>query len=195
MGRKFLNSKGFSLVEVVIATLIVVLVLLAFYGVYINAKNTLLLAAHKVTALYWAQDEIERLRNQVRGSPDGSDTYQDEQSEWPFGDNTGGGGYPTSALPAEGWSGSPRQHRNLVDDGVSISYITMFRPTPTGATVQYNPPGYIPLYATAQTYHNYLIDELNGIIWQHVDYNSTDLGAASTAWRQVTVKVRWDEDW
>jgi len=62
MMKKSLNCKGLSLVEVVMSALVLTIVLAAFYAVYINAYNMMILAFHKTVAIHWAQAEIESTR-------------------------------------------------------------------------------------------------------------------------------------
>jgi len=59
MREKYFNYKGLSLVEVVIASLIVSVLLAGLYAVFINAKNLVVLSLHKMEAMVWAQSMLE----------------------------------------------------------------------------------------------------------------------------------------
>ena len=60
-----MNRKGLSFVEVVVSTLVLVLIMAAFFGLAILAKNTITLAHHKIIAMYWAQARIEAQRADI----------------------------------------------------------------------------------------------------------------------------------
>jgi len=178
---------GLTLVEVVISALIIGVVVTALYAVYIYARNTLTTSLYKMVALYWAQEEIERLKVQVRGPLLGppANSYTDEQNNYPFGRNSlaGGGGYP---VPDPIRPGTVPSHRDLVARGASISYPTVFG----GST--YTPPSPRPFLYNVQSggrnIFNLLSAERGAIIYQHVDSNSASSG---TGFRQVTIRVRW----
>ncbi len=68
MKRKFLNSKGLSLVEVIMSAMIMSLLLAGLYAVYVNANNMVHLASHRIVALTWAQSRLEQLRADFRGA-------------------------------------------------------------------------------------------------------------------------------
>lgn len=75
MREKCLNRKGLSMVEVVIASVIVAVLLAGLYAVFINAKNLTVLSLHKMEAMVWAQSllEIEASGLGTGNCPDPSD--------------------------------------------------------------------------------------------------------------------------
>ncbi|MFH1063001.1 MAG: hypothetical protein V1747_09000 [Candidatus Omnitrophota bacterium] len=74
MDKKHLNNKGLSLVEVVMAALLLTLVLAALFATYRNANNLISLSHHKLIALTWAQSLLESEKADFRG------TYTDPAS-------------------------------------------------------------------------------------------------------------------
>jgi uncharacterized protein (TIGR02598 family) len=68
MDKQLLNKKGFSLLEVVIAMLLLTIVWLASVGVIFISKATASHAKHKVQAIYVIQQIIEDMRKQPFGS-------------------------------------------------------------------------------------------------------------------------------
>ena len=76
--KNIINCRGLSLVEVVIATLILSTVIGAFFLIYGQANDIINLSYHKATALYWAQAEIERLKLHVIGGPTATDFVDED---------------------------------------------------------------------------------------------------------------------
>ncbi len=68
MNKKRLNKKGFSLVEVVMAALLLTVVLAGLFASYRNANNLISLARSKLLALTWAQSLIEIDRADFHGA-------------------------------------------------------------------------------------------------------------------------------
>jgi len=64
---KHLNRKGLSFVEAVVSTLVLTLIMAAFFGLHIFARDTLALAHHKIIAMYWAQAQIDARRADIFG--------------------------------------------------------------------------------------------------------------------------------
>ena len=60
-----LNRKGVSFVEVVVATLVLSLIMVAFIFVRRLAQDTLAVAHHKLVAGYWAQARVEAARADI----------------------------------------------------------------------------------------------------------------------------------
>lgn len=164
MTKNRAKNKGLTLTEVTVSTLIFAVTVVAIYAVHVNAKRLIVLASHKITALYWAQEEIERLRNQVR----------------PNDETTGPPRYPFN------YAGAAVKGRDLVASGALISYPVNF------AGTAYTPPVGVPYYgAGAGGAYNILSGQFGGKIYQSVDCNSANPDARG--YRQVTVRVRWDE--
>ena len=62
-----MNRKGLSFVEAVVSTLVLTLIMAAFFGLHIFARDTLALAHHKIIAMYWAQARIDAERADLFG--------------------------------------------------------------------------------------------------------------------------------
>jgi Tfp pilus assembly protein PilV len=60
MHKKSLNSKGLSLVEVVLAAMLLAVVAAALFASYSNANNIIMMSKDKIIALTWAQSMLER---------------------------------------------------------------------------------------------------------------------------------------
>jgi Tfp pilus assembly protein PilV len=68
MKKNRLNNKGLSLVEVVMAALLISVVLAALFATFRNANNLIGLSKSKLVALNWAQSVIENERADFRGA-------------------------------------------------------------------------------------------------------------------------------
>jgi len=66
--EKYMNNKGLSLVEVIMAALLVAVMVSGLFAVVISANNMTMLSKHKLGALTWAQSELEKERARIRGS-------------------------------------------------------------------------------------------------------------------------------
>ncbi len=161
MHKNCLNYKGLSLVEVVVSSLVLTLVIVACFGVYRNVQKMITISFHKLTALYWVQSEVERLKNQVRGPKTATGAYRDEEASYPFN-------YTGSQI-------------TLTTSGCSVSYNTQF-----GGTA-YTAPTTVPYYGAA--IFNVLKDNYSGQILSRVDGNTTNTAQGwrqITVWVQWT---------
>ena len=145
--KNLINCKGLSLVEVVVATLILSTVVAAFFLIYGQANDIISMAYNRAAALYWAQAEVERLKIHVVGGPTSSDF---------FDEHPGGGVYAFAITGGAELdiTGNP---------GARISHAI------NGA----NPPARVAYY---NNNYNALTIHKGGQIFQRVDANQRSTG-------------------
>ncbi|MDD5747274.1 MAG: hypothetical protein PHO30_08445 [Candidatus Omnitrophica bacterium] len=59
MRKKWLDNKGLSFVEVMMATMVLAIIMACLFVVYQAASNMASLALHKLAATAWAESQIE----------------------------------------------------------------------------------------------------------------------------------------
>ena len=92
---KCFNRNGLSFVEAIVATLVLALIMAAFYGLHIMARDTLSVAHHKAIAMFWAHAAIETQRAVLPG-----DAVDPSQTQFLSGTKAGQRAVNTEVLEA-----------------------------------------------------------------------------------------------